>query len=122
MLRLTINKINDKVIKELDFKQDNLSNDSYIERKESLPIIYEDDEAVNSIIEFLNYKKFVELLRKRYVYKKDDVKIEIDEYVSPEQALVVAVEGEREIIDNTFDLFFIANRKKHQRNHDIIIF
>lgn len=119
MLRLTINKINDKVIKELDFKQDNLSNDSYIERKESLPIIYEDDEAVNSIIEFLNYKKFVELLRKRYVYKKDDVKIEIDEYVSPEQALVVAVEGEREIIDNTFvelkekySNYFIDNQKK----------
>ena len=43
MLRLTINKINDKVVKELDFKQDNLSNNPYIERKESLPITYEDD-------------------------------------------------------------------------------
>ena len=99
MLRLTINKSNNKVIKELDFKQDNLSENPFIERKESLPITYEDDEAVNSIIDFLNYKKSVELVRKRHVYEKNNIKFEIDEYISPEVSLVVSFEGEKDIID-----------------------
>ena len=103
MLRLTVKKSNDKVVKELDFKQDNLSNDPYIERKESLPIVYEDDEAVQSIINFLDYKKAIELVRKRYVYKKNDIKFEIDEYISPEQALVVAVEGQKDIIEEIYN-------------------
>ena len=103
MLRLTVKKSNDKVVKELDFKQDNLSNDAYIERKESLPIVYEDDEAVQSIINFLDYKKAIELVRKRYVYKKNDIKFEIDEYISPEQALVVAVEGQKDIIEEIYN-------------------
>jgi adenylate cyclase class IV len=103
MLRLTIKKSNDKVVKELDFKQDNLSNNAYIERKESLPIVYEDEEAVQSIINFLDYKKAIELVRKRYVYKKNDIKFEIDEYISPEQALVVAIEGQKDTIEEIYN-------------------
>ena len=93
MLRLTVKKSGRKVIKEMDFKQDILSDDVYIERKESLPITYEDDEAVNSIIDFLGYKKDIELVRTRYVYEKNKVKVEIDDYNSPEEMLVVSVEG-----------------------------
>ena len=103
MLRLTVKKIGDKVYKEMDFKQDKLSNDSFIERKESKAIPYEDDEAVNSIIEFLDYKKAIELVRNRYVYSKDDIKFEIDEYLSPEEALVVAIEGDYDKITNIFE-------------------
>lgn len=93
MLRLTVKKKGRKVIKEMDFKQDKLSNDVYIERKESLPITYTDDEAVNSIIDFLGYKKDVQLIRTRYVYEKKDVKVEIDEYISPNKMFVVSIEG-----------------------------
>lgn len=93
MLRLTIKKCGKKLVKEMDFKQDKLSSNVFIERKESLPIIYNDDEAVYSIIEFLGYKKDIELKRTRYVYCKDDIKIEIDEYVSPDKMFVVAIEG-----------------------------
>lgn len=93
MLRLTAKKCGRKVVKEMDFKQDKLSSDVFIERKESLPIIYNDDEAIYSIIDFLGYKKDIELIRTRYVYEKKDVKVEIDEYVSPDKMLVVAIEG-----------------------------
>lgn len=93
MLRLTIKKCGRKVIKEMDFKQDKLSDDPFIERKGSLPISYTDDEAVYSIIDFLGYKKDVELIRTRYVYEKKDVKVEIDDYISPNKMLVVSIEG-----------------------------
>ena len=103
MLRLTVKKNGRKVIKEMDFKQDIISDDVYIERKESLPITYEDDEAVNSIIDFLGYKKDIELVRTRYVYEKNKVKVEIDDYNSPEEMLVVSIEGSNaEKLYNTF--------------------
>ena len=93
MLRLTVNKYGRKIVKEMDFKQDKLSSDVFVARKESLPIIYDNDDAVYSIIDFLGYKKDIELRRTRYVYYKNDVKIEIDEYVYPDKMLVVAIEG-----------------------------
>ena len=93
MLRLTVKKCGRKVVKEMDFKQDKLSSDVFVARKESLPITYDNDEAVYSIIDFLGYKKDIELRRTRYAYYKNDVKIEIDEYVSPDKMLVVAIEG-----------------------------
>lgn len=93
MLRLTIKKCGRKIVKEMDFKQDKLSTDVLTVRKESLPITYQDDEAVHSIIDFLGYKKNIELKRTRYVYSKEDIKIEIDEYVSPNTMFVVAIEG-----------------------------
>ena len=118
MLRITIDKKGDKIVKTMDFKQDLLSDEPLIERKESLPIEFEDDEAVKSIIDFLNYKESIELKRKRYVYNKDDIKIEMDEYISPEQAYVVAIEGnieKSEIIYNElkdkYNEFYIINNK-----------
>ena len=110
MLRLTIKKIGHKIIKEMDFKQDKLSNEPFVERKESLPIVYEDDDAVYSIIEFLDYKKDIELKRNRYVYYKDNIKFEIDEYVSPEKMLVVAIEG------NNKEIELIYNELKEKFN------
>lgn len=103
MLRLTAKKCGRKVVKEMDFKQDKLSSDVFIERKESLPIIYNDDEAIYSIIDFLGYKKDIELIRTRYVYEKKDVKFEIDEYVSPDKMLVVAIEGNTKNSSKVYD-------------------
>ena len=97
MLRLTIKKYGRKVVKEIDFKEDLLSKDNYIERKESLPLTYTDDEAINSIIDFLGYKKDIELIRTRHVYEKQDVKIEIDEYTSPKKMLVVSIESNNKL-------------------------
>lgn len=94
MARLTIKETENGIKKELDFKQDLMTSDALIERKESMSIPYEDNEAVLSIIEFLGYKKDIVLCRTRSVLQKENVKFEIDEYSSPEQIYVVAIEGE----------------------------
>lgn len=93
MARITIKEANEKVIQELDFKEDKLSDDVAITRNESKSLIFENMEAAKSIIDFLGYKKDIELIRNRKVYKKEDIKFEIDEYSSPEKMLVVAIEG-----------------------------
>ncbi len=95
MLRITIKNKNGKITKEFDFKQDKLTDKPLVERKETIPIKYTDDEAIESIIDFLDYKKAIELKRKRLVYVKDNVKFELDDYSSPNQMYVVALEGNK---------------------------
>lgn len=98
MLRLTTEKTGNKTIKAMDFKQDKLTNESFIERRETIPIVYENDDAIKSIIDFLGYKESIELRRKRYVYFKEKIKFEIDEYIYPESSQVVSIEGEKKAI------------------------
>lgn len=102
MARLTIKETENGIKKELDFKQDLMTSDVLIERKESMAISYEDDEAVLSIIEFLEYKKDTVLCRTRTVLQKENVKFEIDDYESPEQIYVVAIEGEEKEATNVY--------------------
>lgn len=99
MARITINKIGRKTIKKLDFKEDKLTNEELIERKESLPIVFTDDKAVHSILDFLEYKKDNSMNRVRYTYEKKDSTFEFDEYIEPEKVCVVSLEGKKEVVD-----------------------
>lgn len=101
MLRITINEKDNIIKKEFDFKEDKLSNNDYTERKETKSISYEDDEIINSIIDIFNYKKDTELKRKRIVYKKDNIIVEIDSYITPYNDIVFSIEGE-----NIKELYF----------------
>lgn len=91
--RITIKEENNISKKFLDFKEDKLCNKTFISRKETLPIEINDDDAVNSILDFLGYIKDNTLIRERIVYKKNDVTFEIDKYTSPKKTYVVALEG-----------------------------
>lgn len=102
MARITIKEKNNNIRKLLDFKDDILTDDILIERRESKSIEFNDDEAINSILEFLNYKKDNTLIRKRYVYKKNNVKFELDDYDAPKKAYVVAIEGEKTEVDKVY--------------------
>lgn len=102
--RLTISKQQGKTIKKLDFKEDKLSNDVLITRKESQALVYEDDKACESILEFLNYKKDNTLERTRKTYEKDDVKFEIDHYFLPKETFVIAIEGDNKKVDEVYNL------------------
>ena len=51
----------------------------------------------------MGYKLDVHVARTRSVYKKGNVKFEIDEYTEPEIMNVVAIEGEKEIVDNIYE-------------------
>lgn len=101
MARITISKSNDSIKKELDFKESKLSDDELIVRKETLPIEFTNDDAINSILEFLNYKKDNTVERKRYVYEyNNEFIIELDEYIKPNHSFVVSLEGKINLADS----------------------
>ena len=54
-----------------------------------------------SLIEILNLNTKKVLKRKRYVYEKENVKFEIDEYIEPLMN-VIAIEGKKEEVDRVY--------------------
>ncbi len=102
--RLTLNELNGNVVKKLDFKDDKLSENDLIERRESLALVYKDESAVQSILEFLNYKKDNTIKRFRKTYEKQGVKFELDHYFQPKDMFVVAIEGEKYEVDKVYNL------------------
>ena len=106
LARITINNINIILKKYLDFKEDKLTSDELISRKESKMIEFTDDEAVYSILDFLGYKKDNTLERVRYVYKKEDIVFELDEYIKPNKSCVVSLEGEKDKISKIWEELF----------------
>lgn len=104
MARLTINENNEKIIKQLDFKDDKLTENDLIERRETRALIFEDDSAVQSMLDFLNYKKDNTLKRMRKIYEKNGVKFELDHYSQPRNSFVVAIEGEKVEVDKIYNI------------------
>lgn len=102
--RLTISEANGKILKKLDFKDDKLTGDDLIERRETKALEYEDDRVIESILEFLNYKQDNTLKRTRKTYEKGGVKLELDHYFQPRTSFVVAIEGEKEEVDKVYNL------------------
>ncbi len=88
----------------LDFKDDNQSDDILKISRETLPLEVTDEnkDAINSILEMLEYKKDTVLIRNRVVYFKADVTFEIDEYSAPEVMYVIAIEGKKELVDKVY--------------------
>ena len=104
MARITINKYDNYQKKFLDFKEDNLVEGEVLkELKESLPIEFTDDKAIESILEFLGYVKDNSMKKIRTIYEKKDAKFEFDEYILPKAAKVVAVEGNKDIVDKIYN-------------------
>lgn len=89
----------------LDFKDDNDTNKLVKEARETVPLKVSRDnrKAVDSMLEILGYHKDKTLKRKRVVYKKGEVKFEVDEYLEPEICYVVAIEGEKEAVDKVYE-------------------
>ena len=97
--------------KVLDFKEDRYSKDTLNIRKESKPLPIIDEKIAEEVLNFLGYKKKVTLIRKRIVFKKNQVKFEIDEYFEPEKAFVVAIEGEQKEVDQVYKELDYLNKK-----------
>ncbi len=96
--RITIEE-GSEIVKRIDFKEDKLTKDDLIIRKESDSLLFQDDAAVESILNFLGYEKDNTLIRKRTIYEKKNVKFEIDEYEYPNLSFVVAIEGDKKETD-----------------------
>lgn len=105
MARITTKIKNNKKKIFLDFKDDNQSDETLKLSRETIPleITDKDFESINSILDMLNYSKDITLIRDRIVYEKDTVKLEIDNYSSPEIMYVVAVEGEKDKVDEVYN-------------------
>lgn len=110
--RITIKEINGNKNTMLDFKDDNKSNEVLKVSRETIPLIVnaENVDAIYSILDMLEYKKDKILDRNRFVYKKENVIFEIDEYTSPEIMYVVAIEGEKEKVDNVYKEIELFNK------------
>lgn len=104
MARITQNIVDNKEILILDFKEDKLSNSDLTIRKESKEIVFDSLDNCKNILTFLNYKKDIELVRERIKYANNDnsVVFEIDIYTSPDKQNVVAIEGNKELVDKVY--------------------
>ncbi len=104
LARITYEETDGKVSRKLDFKDDKLNDSDLIIRRETLPIEFEDEKAVFSILEFLNYKEDNSLIRERQNYEKNGVKFEIDSYIFPRKTYVVAIEGDKQQVDKVYEI------------------
>lgn len=97
-----------------DFKNKSYETETLKISKESLPlkIKKEDIENVKSILDVLGFEQTSNIVRTRFVFVKDEVKFEIDDYIKPKM-LVVAVEGKRDKVDKVYNevknMFDIVN-------------
>lgn len=103
MARITENEYEEKSEKILNFKDDNLNDKILKTSRESKDLIItkDNEDFVMSLIEILNLNTKKVLKRKRYVYKKENVKFEIDEYIEPLMN-VIAIEGKKEEVDRVY--------------------
>ena len=100
-----------KDIMTLDFKENKMSSDDLIVRKESKTIKFDNLENCEDILSFLGYKKDNSMLRYRSIYSGKNIKFEIDEYIEPESAYVVSFEGEKKTCDKVNEEFKVLNEK-----------
>lgn len=104
MARITKNTYENEVIEVLNFKDDN-TNDSILKisrETKDLVITDENRSFVESLLEILDLKETKRLVRKRYVYKKDNVLFELDNYSNPKMN-VVAIEGIKSEVDIVYN-------------------
>lgn len=86
----------------LDFKDENESDDTLKISRESGKIdVTGKMNFVNAVLSMLEFDFYKELGRVRYVYTKDKVIFEIDEYLKPEMK-VVGIEGNKEEVDKIY--------------------
>lgn len=104
LARITTEIENDKTTCILDFKDDNNTDDLVKEARETLPlkVSLEDRAKIDSILNILDFNKDVVLKRKRITYVNGNIKFEIDEYMEPEECFVVAIEGEKDLVDSVY--------------------
>ena len=97
-----------------DFKYKSYETETLKISKESLTlkIKKEDIENVKSILDVLGFEQTSNIVRTRFVFVKDEVKFEIDDYIKPKM-LVVAIEGKRDKVDKVYNevknMFDIVN-------------
>lgn len=103
LARVTIIKKGESKKIFLDFKDENESDDILKISRESGKIdVTNNMDFVNAALSMLNFDLYKKLDRVRYVYSKNNVTFEIDEYIEPKMK-VVGIEGAKEEVDKIYD-------------------
>lgn len=104
LARITISKKDTLKNIKIDFKEEDDSNQILKNTRESLALNVDTKnlKAFYTILDILGYVQIKHLVRTRTVYKKGNVKFEIDKYSSPEKMNVVAIEGEKTEVDKIY--------------------
>ena len=86
-------------LKNVGKRDENLKNST-----ESIPLIItkDNENIINSMIDVLDFYEAANNYRTRYVYKKDGVKFEIDDYINPKMQ-VIGIEGEKTEVDLVYN-------------------
>lgn len=102
--RITTEIQDDSEISLLDFKNVKNSNENLKISNESIPlkITKENKDAILSTLNVLEFYEVANNNRIRYIYEKNGVKFEIDDYISPKMR-VVAIEGIEEKVQNVYN-------------------
>ncbi len=100
LARITTDIKNNKKTTVLDFKNVDNKNTNFKISNESLPIkvTSKNKKAIMSILQTLEFEEVANNFRTRYVYEKNKVKFEIDDYTKP-QMKIVAIEGEKDDVE-----------------------
>ena len=100
--RITTNNIDNKEEVLIDFKNVKENDNNLKVSAESMPIeINNNYDKFLSILDVLDFELKIELIRTRYIYEKDEVIFELDDYKYPKMC-VVAVEGNNIKVDNEY--------------------
>ncbi len=100
LARITTDIKNNKKTTVLDFKNVDNKNRNFKISNESLPIkvTSKNKKAIMSILQTLEFEEVANNFRTRYVYEKNNVEFEIDDYTRP-QMKIVAIEGDRNEVE-----------------------
>ena len=102
--RITITKKDGLSVCLFDFKNKKQIKKNFKEAEESLPLNLKGEEEIEiakSILNVLEFEQSADNLRTRYIYVKDEVKFEIDEYSRPVMN-IIGIEGEKQAVDNVY--------------------
>ena len=99
--RLTTEKEGNKLNTYFDFKLAGNEIEGKKLSQESETLVVTDDlmPFVTSTLDVLNFKLVADNFRTRYVYDKDGITFEIDDYTVPDMK-VVAVEGRKDVVES----------------------
>lgn len=101
--RITTTKVDDELVTQWDFKNVDRKDASLKISQESRAMILDESgiETALSMLETMDFEQSADNIRTRYVYEKDGVTFEIDDYVRPAMK-VVALEGDRDKVDQIY--------------------
>lgn len=102
--RITTKIDGDKKYTLFDCKNVNKEDRDLKISSESLPIEVTNDneKSIYSMLEVLDFYEAAKNYRTRYIYKKDGVTFEIDNYIEPKMQ-VVGIEGKRSEVDKVYN-------------------